>query len=92
MPTTTASIDAPATPNVPTTPVSETGTPVEKVSQDEMLKNFQDRLKNILNENKQISDKLKENEIIALKLQGAIEALTYYNPQEETVDNVTTEE
>jgi len=92
MPTTTASIDSDATPNTPAAAPEPTA-PVEKVSQDEMLKNFQDRLQTILTENKQLSDKIKENEIVALKLQGAIEALTYYNPpSEETVDNLTTEE
>ena len=92
MPTTTASIgNSDAAPD--TTAVPDTAAPVEKVSQDEMLKNFQDRLQTILTENKQLSDKIKENEIVALKLQGAIEALTYYNPpSEETVDNLTTEE
>ena len=92
MPTTTASIgNSDATPD--TTAAPEPTAPVEKVSQDEMLKNFQDRLQTILTENKQLSDKIKENEIVALNLQGAIEALTYYNPpSEETVDNLTTEE
>jgi len=69
-----------------------TSTPVEKVSQDEMLKNFQDRFKKLIDENQQLAGKIKENEQVALKLQGAIEALEYYqeNPPETgtEVDNV----
>jgi len=70
--------------------------PVEKVSQEAMLAQFQERFNNTVKENEELAKKIKENEIIALKLQGAIEALQYYQqspPQEEeTVDNLTTEE
>ena len=70
--------------------------PVEKVSQEQMLAQFQERFNNTVKENEELAKKIKENEIIALKLQGAIEALQYYQqspPQEEeTVDNLTTEE
>ena len=67
--------------------------PVEKVSQEAMLAQFQERFNNTVKENEELSKKIKENEIIALKLQGAIEALQYYqeSPPEE-VDNLTTEE
>ena len=70
----------------------------EKISQDEMLSQFQERLKTIIAENQQLAAKIKENEVTALKLQGAIEALEYYNPvtmsappEEEEVDEVTAE-
>ena len=70
--------------------------PVEKVSQEAMLAQFQERFNNTVKENEELAKKIKENEIIALKLQGAIEALQYYQespPEEETtVDNLTTEE
>ena len=70
--------------------------PVEKVSQEAMLAQFQERFNNTVKENEELARKIKENEIVALKLQGAIEALQYYQespPEEETtVDNLTTEE
>ena len=70
--------------------------PVEKVSQEAMLAQFQERFNNTVKENEELAKKIKENEIVALKLQGAIEALQYYQespPKEEaTVDNLTTEE
>ena len=70
--------------------------PVEKVSQEAMLAQFQERFNNTVKENEELARKIKENEIVALKLQGAIEALQYYQespPKEETtVDNLTTEE
>lgn len=69
---------------------------IEKVSQEEMLKQFKERFQTLLKENAELSTKIKENEATALKLQGAIEALEYYNaPEEETpeeVDEVETEE
>tara|TARA_B100001250_G_scaffold11959_1_gene10434 strand:- start:914 stop:1174 length:261 start_codon:yes stop_codon:yes gene_type:complete len=69
-----------------------TSTPVEKVSQEEMLTQFKDRLGKIVTENQQLSNKIKENEVTALKLQGAIETLEYYGAKGEEpgaeVDNV----
>ena len=47
---------------------------IEKVSQEDMLSNFKERLTAILEENKQLAEKIKGNEITALKLQGAIES------------------
>ena len=73
--------------------------PVEKVSQETMLQQFKERFNAAIEENKQLSEKIKANEVIALKLQGAIEALEYYNenpptgvpsPDEEVVDNLET--
>ena len=67
--------------------------PVEKVSQETMLQQFRERFNAAIEENKQLSEKIKQNEVVALKLQGAIEALEYYqeNPPETgetTLDNV----
>ena len=68
--------------------------PVERVSQESMLGQFKEQLSKLLAENQQMSEKIKQNEIQALKLQGAIETLDYYNPPtpetppEEEVDNV----
>tara|TARA_B100000925_G_C21670492_1_gene329610 strand:+ start:321 stop:530 length:210 start_codon:yes stop_codon:yes gene_type:complete len=65
---------------------------VEKVSQDDMLKQFTERYDALIKENAQLGDKIKQNEIQALKLQGAIETLNYIaqegkdeSPGEETV-------
>ena len=68
--------------------------PVEKVTQPVMLAQFKERLQTLINENQEYSKKIKDNEIVALKLQGAIEALEYYdeNPTgSETVDNLDTD-
>jgi len=69
---------------------------MEKVSQDEMLSQFKERLTGLVAENQKLSAKIKENEVTALKLQGAIEALEYYSSPEETAshppDEVETEE
>tara|TARA_Y100000004_G_C8943416_1_gene425162 strand:+ start:2131 stop:2349 length:219 start_codon:yes stop_codon:yes gene_type:complete len=54
---------------------------IEQVSQTEMLAQFRERLQEIIAENQQLAAKIKENETTGLKLQGAIEALEYYNPQ-----------
>ena len=71
--------------------------PVEQVSQTDMLQQFRERFNAAIEENKQLSEKIKANEVVALKLQGAIEALEYYNkevapepPDEEVVDNLET--
>lgn len=50
---------------------------VEKVSQDDMLKQFTERYDALIKENAQLGEKIKQNEIQALKLQGAIETLNY---------------
>lgn len=72
---------------------------IEQVSQPEMLTQFRERFNKLIEENQQLAAKIKENEQTALKLQGAIETLEYYNPQtmsappeEEVVDEVETEE
>ena len=60
--------------------------PVEKVSQEQMLAQFKERLQNLVNENQEAAKKIKDNEVVALKLQGAIEALEYYNENPPTPD------
>ena len=70
---------------------------MEKVSQESMLKEFRERFAKLAAETNQLAAKIKENEVTALKLQGAIETLEYYinPPAEETasppeeVDEVT---
>ena len=66
-------------------------------SQEDMLRQFKERYAGI-EENQQLAAKIKENETVALKLQGAIETLEYYNPQtmsappdEETVEETEEE-
>ena len=54
-----------------------------KVSQEEMLVQFKERYSALINENQQLAESIKKNEVQALKLQGAIEALEYYNPTDE---------
>ena len=55
---------------------------IEKVSQAEMLGQFTERFNAVVEENKKLAEKIKENEITALKLQGAIETLQYYAEEE----------
>lgn len=67
---------------------------MEKVSQEEMLAQFQERLQSIVSENQKLAAKIKENEVTALKLQGAIETLQYYGAggEEETMSHPPEEE
>lgn len=68
---------------------------IEKVSQEEMLVQFKERLQKVISENQQLAAKIRENESTALKLQGAIETLEYYSETTEetdSVDEVSTEE
>ena len=70
--------------------------PVEKVSPEELKRQFTERLTNLVNENNKLAAKIKENETTALKLQGALETLQYLEDGPptgvDTVDEVTTEE
>ena len=45
---------------------------------------FKERYQTLINENNQLSKKIKDNEATALKLLGAIETLEYLNPTQET--------
>ena len=72
---------------------------IEQVAQPEMLRQFKERFNVLVEENKQLAARIKENEVTALKLQGAIEALEYYNPEtmsappeDEVVDEVESAE
>ena len=62
--------------------------PVEKVSQEQMLAQFKERLQNLVNENQEAAKKIKDNEVVALKLQGAIEALEYYQDNPPTGSDI----
>ena len=62
---------------------------VETVSQSEMLAQFKERFSKLIAENQQLANKIKENETTALKLQGAIETLEYYNPEEEEEETLS---
>ncbi len=67
--------------------------PVEKVSQEEMQSQFQSRYTALLEENKKLAAQIKQNEITALKLQGALETLDYFieKPEEPEDTDVTDE-
>ncbi|ADO99685.1 hypothetical protein RW291109_093 [Cyanophage S-RIM12_RW_29_1109] len=65
---------------------------IEQVPQTDMIAQFKERLQQIITENQQLAAKIKENETTGLKLQGAIEALEYYNPQEEETASQPPEE
>lgn len=58
--------------------------PVEKVSQEEMLRQFKEQYATYIKENQELSAKIKQNEVQALKLQGAIETLEYYGAGSES--------
>lgn len=52
----------------------------EQQSPSDLLDGFKTRYQNLLNENKELAAKIKENETTALKLLGAIETLDYLYP------------
>lgn len=60
---------------------------IEKVSQDDMLTQFRQRMEGLLEENQKLVASVRQNEQTILKLKGAIEALEYYvdPPAEEEV-------
>ena len=58
---------------------------IEKTSPEELLPQFRDRYQALVNENQQLAQKIKENETVALKLLGAIEALEYISKTDEEV-------
>ena len=59
---------------------------IEKVSQEEMLTQFRERFEKLQEENRQLTQKIRDNEGVALKLLGAIEALSYYIEDEEVAE------
>jgi len=65
---------------------------IEKVSQEQMLSEFRERLQKLIEENRELAAKIKENETVGLKLQGAIETLEYYISKGEVVEEEVVEE
>jgi len=61
---------------------------IEKSTPEELVSQFKERYQTLINENQQLAQKIKENETIALKLLGAIEALEYLGKE----DDVETDE
>jgi hypothetical protein len=55
----------------------------ETMDQDKLLGQFRDRYQALINQNKELTQQIKNNEAQALKLLGAIETLEYLNPSEE---------
>jgi len=67
---------------------------LDKSTPDELIKQFRERYQSLVTENQQLSQKIKENETVALKLLGAIEALEYIgseNSEENTEESVSEE-
>jgi hypothetical protein len=50
---------------------------IDTTNSEELLSNFRDRYKALVEENQKLTQKIKENEVQALKLLGAIETLEY---------------
>jgi hypothetical protein len=62
---------------------------IETTSQEELLASFKERYQNIVSENQSLAQKIKDNEVQALKLLGAIETLEYLTKDETAeVDSV----
>jgi hypothetical protein len=56
---------------------------IEKSTPEELVSQFKERYQALVTENQQLAQKIKENETIALKLLGAIEALEYLNKEDD---------
>lgn len=63
---------------------------IEKSTPEELVSQFKERYQALVTENQQLAQKIKENETVALKLLGAIEALEYLGKEEE--EDITTEQ
>jgi hypothetical protein len=50
---------------------------IENANADELLKSFRERYQALVEENQKLTQKIKENEVQAIKLLGAIETLEY---------------
>lgn len=62
---------------------------IESTNSEELLKSFRERYTGLIEENQKLTQKIKENEIQALKLLGAIETLEYLEANtEQPVENV----
>ena len=55
---------------------------IEKSTPEELVSQFKERYQALVTENQQLAQKIKENETVALKLLGAIEALEYIGKEE----------
>jgi len=64
---------------------------IEKSTPEELVSQFKERYQSLVTENQQLAQKIKENETVALKLLGAIEALDYIT-KEEVEGDITAEE
>jgi len=62
---------------------------IEKTTPEELLPQFRDRYQSLISENQQLAQKIKENEAVALKLLGAIEALEYIGTETEVEEEPT---
>ncbi len=58
----------------------------------EMIAQFRERLQALTDENTKLTQKIRENEVVGLKLQGAIEALEYIESQETSETEESSEE
>lgn len=56
---------------------------IEKSTPEELVSQFKERYQALITENQQLAQKIKENETVALKLLGAIEALEYLSKEED---------
>jgi ferritin-like metal-binding protein YciE len=62
---------------------------IETSNSEELLKSFRERYSGLIEENQKLTQKIKENEIQAIKLLGAIETLEYLEAStEQPVENV----
>lgn len=64
----------------------------ETMDQTELLANFRERYTNLINQNKELTQTIKNNEAQALKLLGAIETLEYLGQPEGEQSAETPEE
>ena len=58
---------------------------MEKIGQDQMLSQFKERYTGLINENQQLAEKIKQNEVQALKLQGAINPMEPLPPPKTSI-------
>ena len=69
-----------------------TATKTESLSKEELLDQFKTRYEKLIGENKELTDKIRQNEQTALKLLGAIETLEYLSPEKLAATTVVTED
>lgn len=63
----------------------------ETMDQTELLGQFRTRYEALVNENRDLQKKIRDNEATALKLMGAIETLEYLNKPEDQPEETTEE-